>query len=140
VYQLERPKGAVTVRVPGRVNGDDFLFVRGAVVAGVGIGVLPWFIANQELAAGSITRVLPEYRLVGGSAWVVHAPAKPVPPKLRAFCSSSMARESSRSREREVDPRRPRASWTTDGLVLDALREPDGCHSSLRQPGVRPIQ
>jgi len=87
VYQLEGPKGAVTVRVPGRVNGDDFLFVRGAVVAGVGIGVLPWFIANQELATGSITRVLPEYRLVGGSAWVVHAPAKPVPQKVRAFCS-----------------------------------------------------
>ncbi len=87
VYDLKGPKGPVTVRVPGRVSGDDFLFVRGAVVAGVGIGALPWFIANQELAAGAITPVLPEYRLARGSAWVVHAPAKPVPPKVRAFVS-----------------------------------------------------
>jgi DNA-binding transcriptional LysR family regulator len=86
-YHLKGPKGAVTVRVPGRVSGDDFLFVRGAIVAGIGIGALPWFIARQELAQGTITPVLPEYRLVGGSAWVVYAPAKPVPPKVMAFCS-----------------------------------------------------
>ena len=86
-YHLKGPKGLAQVRVSGRVSGDDFLFVRGSVVAGVGIGALPWFIASQELANGTITRVLPEYRLTGGSAWVVHPPAKPLAPKVAAFCS-----------------------------------------------------
>jgi DNA-binding transcriptional LysR family regulator len=86
-YNLKGPKGAVTLRVTGRASGDDLLFVRGAVVAGVGIGALPWFIASHELAAGTITRVLPEYRAATGSAYVVYAPAKPLPPKVAAFCS-----------------------------------------------------
>ena len=86
-YPLKGPKGIVKLRVPGRVSGDDLLFVRGAVVAGVGIGALPWFIASQELAAGTITRVLPEYRSAAGAAYVVYPPAKPLAPKVAAFCS-----------------------------------------------------
>jgi DNA-binding transcriptional LysR family regulator len=84
-YHLKGPKGALKLRVPGRVSGDDLLFVRGAVVAGV--GALPWFIASHELAAGTITRVLPEYLVAGGSAYVVYPPAKPLPPKVAAFSS-----------------------------------------------------
>jgi DNA-binding transcriptional LysR family regulator len=86
-YNLKGPKGVVKVRVPARVSGDDFFCVRGAVVAGVGIGALPWFIASQELAAGTITPVLPDYLAATGTAYVVYPPAKPILPKVAAFCS-----------------------------------------------------
>ncbi len=84
---LEGPKGIVKVPVQGRAASNDFFFLREAIVAGVGIGPLPWFLARHELAAGRITRVLPDYRAAGGTAYLVHPPTKPTPPKLVKFCA-----------------------------------------------------
>jgi DNA-binding transcriptional LysR family regulator len=84
---LQGAKGVVKVPVQGRGSANDLFFLREAIAAGLGIGPLPWFLANAELAAGRITRVLPEYRLVGGASYIVYPPAKPLSPKLVAFCS-----------------------------------------------------
>jgi len=85
--QARGPRGVVKVRVTPRTSGDDLLFVRAAVVAGVGIGALPWFIAKHDLEAGTITRALPEYSVGAGAAYVAHPPAKPLSPKVSAFAS-----------------------------------------------------
>jgi DNA-binding transcriptional LysR family regulator len=84
---LEGPKGIVKVAVAGRAAGNDFFFLREAIAAGVGIGPLPWFLANDELLAGRIVRVLPDHRAAGGTAYMVYPPAKPLPPKLEKFCA-----------------------------------------------------
>jgi DNA-binding transcriptional LysR family regulator len=84
---LEGPKGIVKVPVQGRVASNDFFFLREAIAAGVGIGPLPWFLAKPELAAGRITRVLPDYRAAGGTAYLVYPPTKPFPAKLSKFCA-----------------------------------------------------
>ena len=81
------PKGPEQLTVNGRAAGNDFFFLREAIVAGVGIGPLPWFLASQEVAAGRVTRVLPEYRAAGGTAYLVYPPAKPLAPKLVRFCA-----------------------------------------------------
>jgi DNA-binding transcriptional LysR family regulator len=88
---LEGPKGVVKVAVQGRVASNDFFLLREAIAAGIGIGPLPWFLASPELAAGRITRVLPEYRAAGGTAYLVYPPAKPLPAKLVKFCAHLMA-------------------------------------------------
>jgi DNA-binding transcriptional LysR family regulator len=84
---LEGAKGLVKVPVQGRAASNDFFFLREAIAAGVGIGPLPWFLARPELAAGRIRRVLPDYGVAGGTAYLVHPPTKPVPPKLVKFCA-----------------------------------------------------
>lgn len=84
---LEGPKGKVKLPVQGRAACNDFFFLREAIAAGVGIGPLPWFLASRELAAGRITRVLPDYRAAGGTAYLVYPPAKPLAPKLVHFCA-----------------------------------------------------
>ena len=76
----------VIVAMNGRAVSSDFFFLREAIASGVGIGPLPWFLASQDVAAGRITRVLPEYRVVGGTAYLVYPPAKPLAPKLVRFC------------------------------------------------------
>ena len=88
-YAMRDPKGTVTkLRISGaRASGDDFFFVREAIIAGLGIGPLPWFMASQEVAAGRIARVLPGYQAFGGAIYVVYPPAKPLPPKVAAFTS-----------------------------------------------------
>jgi DNA-binding transcriptional LysR family regulator len=85
-YHLKGPKNAATkIKVPGRVSGDDFFFIREAVLAGLGIGALPTFMATQELAAGRLVRVLPEYQSALGAIYVMYPSAKPLPPKVTAF-------------------------------------------------------
>lgn len=84
-YHLKGPKGLTKVQVPGRVSGDDFFFVREAVLAGLGIGALPTFMATQDLAAGRLVRVLPDYQSALGALYVMYPPAKPLPPKVTAF-------------------------------------------------------
>ena len=84
-YDMKGPKGAVKLKVPGRVSGDDFFFVREAVVAGIGIGPMPWFMASHEVAAGRVVRVLPDYQAMLGAMYLVYPPAKPLPPKVAAF-------------------------------------------------------
>jgi DNA-binding transcriptional LysR family regulator len=87
VLALEGPKGIVNVAVEGRASGNDFFFLREVIASGVGIGPLPWFVANAELALGRLVRVLPDHRLAGNTAFIVHAPARPLSPKLDVFRS-----------------------------------------------------
>lgn len=85
VVDLEGPRGNVRVPLHGPVSTNDFLFMREMIVAGTGIGLLPWFRAAADVAAGRLVRVLPEYRLAGTTAYVVHPPFKPLPRKLEVF-------------------------------------------------------
>jgi DNA-binding transcriptional LysR family regulator len=84
---LQGPKGIVKVPIQGRTSMNDLFVTREAIAAGVGIGPLAPFLAASELAAGRIVRVLPDHRVAGGATYLVHPPAKPLSPKLVAFCS-----------------------------------------------------
>lgn len=71
VWRLDGPEGAAQVRPHGSVRSNSGEFVREAVLAGLGIGLLStWDIASQ-LKSGALRVVLPQYR--GGSSVAVHA-------------------------------------------------------------------
>jgi DNA-binding transcriptional LysR family regulator len=72
-------------RQPPRAAGDDMLFVAQAVRAGLGIGVLPVFLAEPNVASGDMVRLLPRVTLPAGSLYFVHARAKNVPRKITAL-------------------------------------------------------
>lgn len=67
-----------------RVASNDMLFIREATRAGVGIGLLPNFIADSLVAAGTLTAILPRVRLASAGFVMLH-PAGPVPRKVTAF-------------------------------------------------------
>jgi DNA-binding transcriptional LysR family regulator len=68
-----------------RIVSDDLLFVRDAVRAGAGLGLLPTFVAEPDLAAGTLVRVLPRYERRAGHLHIVTPAAKHVPRKVTAF-------------------------------------------------------
>lgn len=70
---------------PTRIVCDDLLFVRDAVRAGAGIGLLPTFVAEADLVAGRLVRVLPRFEQAAGWLHVVSPAAKHVPRKVTAF-------------------------------------------------------
>ena len=69
----------------GRIECDDLLFVRDAVRAGAGLGLLPEFLADPEVLAGTLVRVLPRFERQAGHLHVVTPAAKHVPRKVAAF-------------------------------------------------------
>lgn len=82
---LDGPDGQERVSVRGAISANDFSFLREVVIAGIGIGLLPWFRASSDVAQGRLVRVLPDHRLAGGTAFMVHPPLRPLPAKTRAF-------------------------------------------------------
>jgi DNA-binding transcriptional LysR family regulator len=75
----------IEVRARGRVSGDDFMFVREAVLAGGGIGLLPQLVCAPDEQSGRLVRVLPDVRAEGASLYVVYPSAKQVPSRVTAF-------------------------------------------------------
>lgn len=68
-----------------RVGGDDIHFVCQAVLAGIGIGLLPTFLCDAYVRDGHLVRVLPRLRGVSATLHFVHAPARHVPRKIAAL-------------------------------------------------------
>jgi DNA-binding transcriptional LysR family regulator len=75
------------VRVPvrGRVGGSDYAFVRAAVAAGAGVGMLPRIVAEAGSPVEPLLRILPDRTARGGALYAVHPSSKHVPPKVAAF-------------------------------------------------------
>jgi len=76
VWRLEDSNGQVaSVEMRGRVNADEMLFVRQAVAAGMGIGMLPVFAKPEacpkRVELDPLERVLPDLALRGGALHVV---------------------------------------------------------------------
>jgi DNA-binding transcriptional LysR family regulator len=85
-WTLEGPDGQQrTVTVHGRIAGGDFSFLRSALRAGGGIGVLPSFSAIRDLADGNIVRVLPEWTRAAGTLYVVYPLSPHLPVKVKVF-------------------------------------------------------
>jgi DNA-binding transcriptional LysR family regulator len=61
------------------------LFVQAALRAGGGVGFLPMWLAEADIAAGRLVPVLPRHAQITGHAYIVHPPAKHVPLKVSAF-------------------------------------------------------
>lgn len=68
-----------------RVTCDDVVFARDAVRSGIGLGLLPTFVAEPEVLAGTLQRVLPRYQREAGWLHVVTPAVKQVPRKVAAF-------------------------------------------------------
>jgi DNA-binding transcriptional LysR family regulator len=76
----------VEVIVRGRLGGDDFSFIRTAVLAGAGIGLVPRVLTHQDVTDGSLVRLLPDYAMRGGGAFhIVYPSSRHIPARVTAF-------------------------------------------------------
>lgn len=82
---LDGPAGPIELTVSGRMGCDDFHPLRAAVVAGAGIGVLPWFLAKPQVDVARLVRVLPRYAMRGVTVHLLHAPLRPLPRKTEVL-------------------------------------------------------
>jgi DNA-binding transcriptional LysR family regulator len=84
-WTLVGPRGTETVTVSGPISVDDFGFVRRAVLGGVGIGLVPWFLCALERDRGKLVRVLPDHATPGGALHLVYPSARHLPQRVAVF-------------------------------------------------------
>ena len=82
---LTQPGSRTAVDVHTRVASDDMSFLREVLKQGAGIGTLPSFAADADVAAGTLVRVLPQWVVTTGTVYLMHPGRKHVPRKVTAF-------------------------------------------------------
>ena len=80
-WPLVGPRGHQTIELDGVASVDDFWCGANLIAAGVGIGMLPLFLAYRR---GGLEQVLPEYMMVGGPLHVVMPSGAYVPARVTA--------------------------------------------------------
>jgi DNA-binding transcriptional LysR family regulator len=83
--RIAGPREATGVEPHARIVCDDLLFVRDALRAGAGVGLLPTFMAEADVVSGALVRVLPRFERTSGTLYFVTPSAKHVPRKVTAF-------------------------------------------------------
>jgi DNA-binding transcriptional LysR family regulator len=75
----------VTVPTKVRLLISNFAAQREAALRGVGLAILPLLAVREDLEAGRLVPVLPDYEVHRGELSLVRPPTPFEPPKLRAF-------------------------------------------------------
>lgn len=91
-WTLSRGARQETVRVQGPLEANSSLALRQAALDGLGIARVPLFVVGEDLAAGRLERVLPEWDLPEHGIYALTTQREHVPLKTRAFVEHLQAR------------------------------------------------
>jgi LysR family transcriptional regulator for bpeEF and oprC len=84
-WRFTSPKGEQMVKVSGNFSANNGDGIVEAALAGVGIGVVPSFIASPHIASGKLMQVLPSYGLPERTLYAVFLPDRNLPKRIRVF-------------------------------------------------------
>ncbi|HYU15248.1 MAG TPA: substrate binding domain-containing protein, partial [Candidatus Acidoferrum sp.] len=83
--QLSTAESRSVIQARPRIVCDDMLFAREVLRNGGGIGALPSFIADGDLADGRLLHLLPRWTARTGTVSIVHPGRKHIPRRVVAF-------------------------------------------------------
>ncbi|MGC4087650.1 MAG: LysR family transcriptional regulator [Polyangiaceae bacterium] len=75
----------LSMRARSRIVCDDMFFMREVLKHGGGIGTMPSFVADPDVASGELVRVLPRWMMNTGVVYLVYPASKHIPLRLAAF-------------------------------------------------------
>jgi DNA-binding transcriptional LysR family regulator len=84
-WRLVGPDGDVSVRVAGNLTANNGDAIRRACLDGLGAALLPTFMVDEDLEAGRLIEVLPQFVDETAAVYAVHPHRRHVPGKVRAF-------------------------------------------------------
>jgi DNA-binding transcriptional LysR family regulator len=94
VFSQEEQSLPVTGKPVVSANGTEASYV--CVLAGIGLAVMPDYQVAEDIAAGRLVRILPDWSLPAGGIYAVYPPAKFRPARVRAFVDILEAMERER--------------------------------------------
>lgn len=93
IWHLTGPDGGqISVPVNGRPTINSALAVRQAALEGLGIIELNSYLVGEDIAAGRLVRLLPQYRPKDLHFYAVYADRRFLAPKIRVFVDAMLAR------------------------------------------------
>lgn len=84
-WRLSGPDGDHTLKVSGNYRANNGDGIIEAALAGVGVGIVPRFIASPHLASGRLLQLLPEYTAPTRTLYAIFLPDRNLPERIRAF-------------------------------------------------------
>ncbi|MFH5927280.1 LysR family transcriptional regulator [Roseomonas xinghualingensis] len=84
-WRFEGPDGWEYVRVNPRLRTDNGQMMLAAARAGLGVIILPWFMAEGPVQKGELEHVLPQHSHEGGSLHLLMPPARAGIARVRAL-------------------------------------------------------
>ncbi|MCY1299546.1 LysR substrate binding domain protein [compost metagenome] len=85
MWQLPVQGELQSFRIRGRLRTDSGHHLLAAACGGLGLAILPAFLAAQAIAAGELCIVLPGYQPSGGQISAVYRRSHPASPKIHAL-------------------------------------------------------
>ena len=73
------------VRVSGNFEANNAEAIRGALLSGLGLGLLPLWLVGEDLRSGQLVRALPDYHGADSAIYIVYPPGRYLSPKVRCF-------------------------------------------------------
>jgi DNA-binding transcriptional LysR family regulator len=93
VWHLTGPDGGqISVQINGRATINSALAVRQAALEGLGIIELNSYLVGEDIVAGRLVRLLPQYRPRELHFYAVYAERRFLAPKIRVFIDAMLAR------------------------------------------------
>ncbi len=92
VWRLDGPDGAIEAQVAGRFSANTAQALLKAVLAGLGIGLLPAVLTSSHVRAGELTEILPDHGVEGIEAYLVYLNRRQLPRAVTAFIEFTMAK------------------------------------------------
>jgi len=68
-----------------RLSVDDFVLLKQAIIDGLGIAVLPEYMARDDLAAGELVNILPDWGMEQVEVYALYPKHRAKIPKVKAF-------------------------------------------------------
>lgn len=84
-WSLQRGDVHTVVEVAGNLRSNAPMALRDLAVAGAGVAYVPDWLVTDDIEAGRLRRVLPEWSSESIDAWAIHRSELRGAPKLRAF-------------------------------------------------------
>jgi DNA-binding transcriptional LysR family regulator len=110
VWPFRSGRKAQHISVRGRLASNNFLVVRDAAIAGLGICRIPGFLALEAMRRGKLVAVLDEHLHDPTPMHVIYPSARHVSPKVRAFVDLVRARLGTQPFVSGDEPMRTRAA------------------------------
>ena len=85
IWRFTGPGGEASVRVRGSLRSNFGEALKHAALLGHGIAMHPRYMVAEELAAGSLSVVLPRYEPLGLDIYVIFSTRQNLPARVRAF-------------------------------------------------------